>query len=283
LLRALAENDPGALMAQIAELHDLVPEYASVLDGLAALLQQVAVVQLAGVDCLDEDADLDALREFADAIGPEDVQLMYQIAVTGRRDIGLAPDPRIGFEMALLRMLCFRPAGTRPAQVAGGSGSKQPDARPSRRSGAGKRAPAKQPRRKKTLPPDADWASVVAALDLRGAVRQLAEHCALAERDDTRLTLALNKSESYLLTEQQQQRLVDALRECLGASVKVVFRMVDEAGETIASQAEDKNAQAMEAAKESIASDPQLQELVDLFGAEIETESIRPVENGNSG
>jgi len=40
------------------------------------------------------------------------VQLWYQMALTGRRDLAIAPSPRTGFEMSLLRMLAFRPAET---------------------------------------------------------------------------------------------------------------------------------------------------------------------------
>ena len=51
------------------------------------------------------------LERLAGALAPEDVQLFYQTAIIGRRDLPLAPDPRSGFEMTLLRMIAFRPAG----------------------------------------------------------------------------------------------------------------------------------------------------------------------------
>ena len=50
------------------------------------------------------------MTEIAKSITAEDAQLFYQVALNGKRDIGLAPDPRSGFEMILLRMLAFRPA-----------------------------------------------------------------------------------------------------------------------------------------------------------------------------
>src|SRR5581483_1161497 len=73
----------------------------------------------------DELYDPEVLTRLAKAIAPEDVQLFYQTAITGRRDLGLAPDPRSGFEMTLLRMIAFRPLGeaeqTRGGPSAGGS------------------------------------------------------------------------------------------------------------------------------------------------------------------
>jgi len=56
-------------------------------------------------------------RRLAAQFAPEDLQLLYQIAIMARRDLDFAPDARGGFEMALLRMLAFRPeqAGSVPA------------------------------------------------------------------------------------------------------------------------------------------------------------------------
>jgi DNA polymerase-3 subunit gamma/tau len=109
-------------------------------------------------------------------------------------------------------------------------------------------------------------------------VRQLAEHCALVERAENSMVLAVNKDGSFLLTEQQQEKLVEELRGHINESLKVEFRVVEDAGETIARQAVDESAQQLRAAKESIASDPALKELVDLFDAEIEADSIRPLD-----
>ena len=77
---------------------------------LAAFLQRVAIVQIVPEAAQqDEEFDASALARLAQAIAPEDVQLYYQIALGGRRDLAMAPDPRSGFEMTLLRMLAFRP------------------------------------------------------------------------------------------------------------------------------------------------------------------------------
>ncbi len=80
------------------------------LDELAEAMHRIALIQAAPGfrDPLRD--DWDSLVQRASRISPEDAQLYYQIAITGRRDLGLAPDPRTGLEMTLLRMLAFRPA-----------------------------------------------------------------------------------------------------------------------------------------------------------------------------
>ncbi len=74
------------------------------------LLQRIAIVQVVpAAASQDEEFDAPASTRLAASLSPEDVQLYYQIALGGRRDLSMAPDPRIGFEMTLLRMLAFRP------------------------------------------------------------------------------------------------------------------------------------------------------------------------------
>jgi DNA polymerase-3 subunit gamma/tau len=98
------------LLARVRELDRDAPDYDRALAELAAFLQRIAFVQIVpDAAHEDEEFDAEALTRLARAIAPEDVQLYYQIALGGRRDLAMAPEPRIGFEMSLLRMLAFRP------------------------------------------------------------------------------------------------------------------------------------------------------------------------------
>ncbi len=102
LLEAIAAGDAAGLFARVAELAEFAPDFGTVLDELAAHLHRIQLHQFLGGG-VEPDAAL------AGAFAPEQVQLLYQIAITGRRDLGMAPGPRAGFEMTLLRMLAFRP------------------------------------------------------------------------------------------------------------------------------------------------------------------------------
>jgi len=112
LLAALAAGDGAALMGEVKTLVGFAPDFAQVLDELAATLHRIQLRQLVpGLDKDDPDADDDRIdiAGLAAQLAPELVQLWYQMAIGGRRDLSLAPSPRSGFEMALLRMLAFRP------------------------------------------------------------------------------------------------------------------------------------------------------------------------------
>lgn len=120
LLDALADGDGDRLMATVETLAGFAPDWGNVLDALAEALHRIQVKQLVpGAVREDEGIDVAA---YAGRVRPEVVQLWYQMAVNGRRDLELAPAPRVGFEMSVLRMLAFRPEADAGAP-AGGQGA----------------------------------------------------------------------------------------------------------------------------------------------------------------
>ena len=120
LAHALAAQDRAALLAACADLATADVDYSDLLQRLAELWHEVAMCQ-SGVSGGAEDEDSAALaRTLAERLSAEQVQLFYQIAIIGNRDITLAPDMRIGFEMAMLRMLGLAPLVGRAAGHADG-------------------------------------------------------------------------------------------------------------------------------------------------------------------
>ncbi|MBS0421071.1 MAG: DNA polymerase III subunit gamma/tau [Proteobacteria bacterium] len=126
LAELLGAMNVPELLSCARSLEEFSPDYAQVLDELSSLFVRIAMKQAVSDFEGDELYDPEVLTRLAKAIAPEDVQLFYQTAITGRRDLGLAPDPRAGFEMTLLRMIAFRPLGeaeqTRGGPSAGGGG-----------------------------------------------------------------------------------------------------------------------------------------------------------------
>ncbi|MFZ5638922.1 MAG: DNA polymerase III subunit gamma/tau [Pseudomonadota bacterium] len=115
VLDALTAGDGAALLAEIAGLADFSPDWGGVLDAMAEALHRVQVRQL--VPAAEIEGDGVAIDAIAGSLRPEVVQLWYQMALQGRRDLAYAPSPRAGFEMTALRMLAFRPAEGGAAQV----------------------------------------------------------------------------------------------------------------------------------------------------------------------
>lgn len=109
LLSIVANKTVQKVMEFTAQLTQSGVDFIQILDDMMAALHQITILQNVAVEEGPEFAT-QALAKLAETISKEDIQLFYQIALTGKRDLPLAPTERIGFEMTLLRMMAFRPA-----------------------------------------------------------------------------------------------------------------------------------------------------------------------------
>ncbi len=254
LIDALARARRAALLAEVKELDRNAPDYDRALVDLAAFLQRIAIVQIVPEAApQDEEFDAESLTRLAQAISPEDVQLYYQIALGGRRDLAMAPEPRIGFEMTLLRMLAFRPDAAAiqavPARTASAAGT----AHAAAASGAAPAAVAPAvvapafmapvvvaaPAASSDAPParslvpnyiDANnWPAVVEAADLSGMVRQFALNCVPAGFEHDVLTFKLDQAAADRRTRAIEEKLVQGLSKYLGRDIRVHFETAQSA------------------------------------------------------
>ncbi|HSO84714.1 DNA polymerase III subunit gamma/tau [Thiocapsa sp.] len=113
LLDALAAGDGARVLAEVERVASLTPDFEELLRELIALLHRLALLQQVPETLAQDDPDAARLKALADRLPAEDLQLYYQVALTGQGDLPLAPDPRAGFEMVLLRALAFRPGANR--------------------------------------------------------------------------------------------------------------------------------------------------------------------------
>ena len=278
ILGLLASGDAPGILAAVHEIDEQFPDYARLLEDLATLLQRIAVYQVVGAANVDDETDEDELAAFASEISAEDVQLFYQIALIGRRDLHLAPDPKSGAEMTLLRMLAFQPGGTVRA-TASGEKSRNAPARPtppeSKANEPVKPAPvaAAEPWQ------DPDWSELIKVLEISGAGKLVANNCAFVKRQQNVLHLCLDGKSETLLTKSTEAALTRALSTHFGESLRLEIS-IGETESTTPIQEEARRADAQyEAARASIEADPNVKALKDMFGAEVNPDSIEPIQN----
>ena len=286
LLHALAAGDGRGLIASARELAEFAPDFAQILGEVLSVLRRVAIYQVLGAEAATLD-ESDAIRALASNISPEDCQLYYQLGLLGRRDLPLAPEPQIGFEMALLRMLAFKPEdspATMPAPRVPAAAASVPRSEPPK---------ATPPRTAALLRPEAvrttaeipapvlpsatassalDWTATVARLETTGLVRELARHCALQSFDGRVIELALTPQSENLRSERQVKGLETALRQVLQQEVVVRFAAPGSPPglTTPAQQLSAADAARQAAATRQIEEDPHIQSLQQQFGAIIE-------------
>ncbi|MBK1719981.1 DNA polymerase III subunit gamma/tau, partial [Thiocystis violacea] len=110
ILDALAASEGARVLAAVDRVAAMTPDFGELLRELIDRLHRLALIQQVPESLAPDDPDLSRLQGLARALPPEDIQLFYQVALTGQSDLPLAPDPRVGLEMVLLRALAFRPA-----------------------------------------------------------------------------------------------------------------------------------------------------------------------------
>ena len=111
LLTQVLQGDGTAVLQSIAQMAERSAEFSSALDELLALIHNVALYQISPESVSWKGVDSSSLKALADNVDADALQLLYQIAIIGKRDLDYAADPRSGFEMILIRMLAFIPEG----------------------------------------------------------------------------------------------------------------------------------------------------------------------------
>lgn len=312
MLDALAEGDGASLLQIVSALAEFSPDWNGVLDALAEALHRIQVRQLVpGVAVEADGIDADA---FAQRLRPEVVQLWYQMAVNGRRDLHLAPSTRAGFEMSVLRMLAFRPASA--GQVSGGATGLSETAGSAVKAAAASQvaaapmasaapvivasAPAveiKSPEpvaiKREQMPategpaPVAtstghaiatadDWLHFAAHSGMKGAARQLAENAAFVAAGEGVLKLSLDAGFDYLRSAKSLAELTATLAAKFGTAPSIVFDHALAESETLQQRSHRERNIRQSADEENFMNNPDVQRLIQQHGAKLVPDSIRP-------
>lgn len=238
MLTSLAQRDASALIKHVSEFAQRIPDLTTVVVALIECLQQIALVQLVPNSVDPQYAYGEQVVELSKQFSPEDIQLFYDMALKGRRDLPYAATARSGLEMILLRMLAFFPESTKPESI-------KPVA-----------APVHKPEMKKTVEVAAEvksapvntvatvapanvaaahvtpestpvvkakapvleltaenWNDITKYLPITEMTRVFAQHCIVIEAELNSVKLAVAPQHGVFLNKQQHLRIQDALKQ----------------------------------------------------------------------
>lgn len=286
IIHQIIQGDAQAILQSVRDISQYTPDFIGIIRELARLFHQIAILQVAP-NAIDDYAEKKPqILKLAEALSPQDVQLFYQIAIIGQRDLPLAPDLRIGLEMILLRMLAFKPNGF---QIS----TPHPDLKVATNSSptiasaptlATPPPKTEKPNLSATASPvthtdnaNLDWNTVVAQLELRGMTHQLAINCRLAGRENNTISLTLQPIHAKLHSEKTNERLLEALEKYFNSKLKLVITTGEGHEQTPAQMQMKAKQQRQKEAETTIETDTNVAQMVDLFGARIEPGSIKPV------
>ena len=313
MLDALATHDGASLLAIAEEMGVRSMSFSLALQDLSSLLQKIAAAQVVPESVLDDWPEAGEIRRLVSVFAREEIQLFYQIAITSRTDISLAPDEQTGFAMALLRMLAFRPAGsgdlsqkTLPASTPVVKSAPKPAPKPAMKTetksatqSATEPATKVAPEILKEAPkvpaaasavsssaaskgiPEAgrpNWHDLMRQLPLRGLVQQMAFQTDLQDWVDSTqgIKIIAVSSLPQLATADCVERLREVLATHFAKPVRleVIGGVVDQSVAKIDAQV---NQERRLNAEQQIAADPLIKELEKQFGAKVVSGSVRPL------
>ena len=273
LLNNVFNADAESVLNRVQTISEHNPDYDQLLSDLLSLLQEIAVLQITG-----DNANTD-LAAMAGAVDKEQVQLFYEIVSHGRRDLYLSPEPRMGFEMTLIRMLAFQPL--EPIPPGSVMIEKKPatdTATPVEKASHTTEKPAAENSvsAEHTLSTQ-DWQQMIDEMSLKGLVKELASHCVLKQQTENQIDLLIASDQEHLLNTNQKDKLEHAIRTQYGNGYKLSIAVQNAETETPAQQQNRIRAEQQRMAEHAIAEDPNISAMKQMFGAEVDESSIKPL------
>jgi DNA polymerase-3 subunit gamma/tau len=297
ILDCLIAKDGASLLAIANEMGERSMSFSLALQDLSSLLQKIASAQVVPESVLDDWPEAGEIRRLATQFTKEEAQLFYQITITSRPDLSLAPDEQTGFSMTLLRMLAFRPGGgagaatpsappvasVRPSSAA--PSMPAPAAKVSAPAAKAAVAPAAPAMKVATAPAAAssvdrpDWHSLMRQLPVKGMVQQLAFQTELQDWVDSAagVKATIVTPMPQLASDASIGRLADALTAYFGKPVKIVIEKGEVEGKTVAKVDAQIHQEKRMNAEQMIAADPFIQQLQKEFGATVVGGSVKPL------
>ncbi|MGV0963134.1 MAG: DNA polymerase III subunit gamma/tau [Polynucleobacter sp.] len=301
ILDSLIAKDGATLLAIANEMGERSMSFSLALADLSSLIQKIAAAQIVPESVLEDWPEAAEIRRLAGALTKEEAQLFYQISITSRPDLSLAPDEQTGFAMTLLRMLAFRPGNETPGRAGGStppvasaprsSAPANQTAAPARSAPAAS-APAPMAAKPAASAPPApapaatasaanrpDWHALMRQLPVKGLVQQLAFQTELQDWEDlpagVRATVVTPMPQ--LASEASVGRLADALSAHFGKPIKVLIEKGEVEGKTVAKVDAQIHQEKRQNAEQMIAQDPFIQQLEKEFGAKVVGGSVKPL------
>ena len=273
LLAHIARRDAKSMVREVEAIASRAISFELTLKELASLIAKLALVQTAGSMVLDG-LDADKTAALAAQFSADDVQLIYQIALLGRRDLHLAPDEQSGFTMTLLRMIAFLQT---PVSSNNTNPNKDELTQPKVPETARPIASLPiQPKPSNGIASIENWPQYVAAHNLSGMAGMLARQAEFVSFADGVLTLAVPEAQKHLADKRYIDKLKADLIADLGDSARITVKVGAVVGVSVAAVEARERSEAQTAAEDSIANDPFIKNLSEEFGATVDRAAIRP-------
>ena len=290
LTHAVIDQDGSKVIEIAKQMDERNLSFDAALNDLANLIQTISVAQAIPESLEASYLERDQVIALTKKISAEQLQLLYQITILGRRDLYLAPDEYAGFTMTLLRMLSFIPQDSVTSKtsvplrkdIATQAIKLEPVIKPSeialdspedeKKIEALNEVTNDEPKVTRSF--DGNWRGLVDQLKL-GLVKALAQQSELVSFKGNEMILSIADEHKHLLNETYQKKLELSLSEYFNQRIKLVI-LQKGANNSPLKQKQEERSTLMKDTEHAILQDQFVKSLLNEFNAEIIPSSIKP-------
>jgi len=285
LVSLVCERNAEKILLFIKELAHKGENLSNVLKDLTSLFHKISTAQIIN----DQKQTSPEILDLANRFTAQDLQLYYQIAINGQRDINLSPSEQIGLEMTLLRMITFHPNFKEgEKKTLNPSPTKTLKKNPSTGSPVDTSTPSKELNdisNKKVkhldIKTQEEWEEIITNLDFNGAAKMLVKNTVFKSLIKQNLTLTLSEEFINLHTTKTEESIKNALHK-LYPALEIMIEPGETNGSSLSQKEAINNEQIQKQTESQFLSDDGLKELQEVFKSQVDLKSIKSIKESDN-
>ena len=283
LAKLINNRDAEKILSFVKDLAHKGENLANALRDLTSIFHQISIAQI----IQDKNQISSEIADLANSFSAQDLQLYYQIAINGQKDMNLSPSEQIGLEMTLLRMIAFhpdyddgekknlKPTPNKKSKVIDTATPKEFPESPSNL-----RDPNKEIK-KLDIKNQKEWEDVIKTFDFNGAGKMLVKNTVFKSLENQTLVLTLSSDFLNLLTPKTEDSIRNGLHKQYPA-VELIFEPGETNGDSLSQKESVEREQKRKETESQFLSDDGLKELQEVFNSKVDLKSIKSIKESDN-
>ena len=290
LASLVINKDAGQVLSFIKELAHKGENLTNTLKDLTSLFHKIATSQ-----ALNDTKQVSSeINELSSIISAQDLQLYYQIAINGQKDMHHSPSEQIGLEMTLLRMIAFHPDEQVEKKTLKSAQSNPPANKEPPKEIIQDKPPIKEESPNKVdiksiqkienqlnIKSQDDWEEKITDLGFDGAAKMLVKNTVFVSLKDQNLSLTLSDDFINLLTQNTQSSIEKTLNKTY-PGITLVIEPGQTNGSSLSQKESVKSEEKRKQTENQFLSDDGLKELQEVFNSQVDLKSIKSIKESDN-
>ena len=283
LAKLINNRDAEKILSFVRDLAHKGENLANALRDLTSIFHQISIAQI----IQDKNQISSEIVDLANSFSAQDLQLYYQIAINGQKDMNLSPSEQIGLEMTLLRMIAFHPdyddrekKNLKPTPNKKSKVIDTATLKESPESSSNLRDPNEEIN-KLDIKNQKEWEDIIKTFDFNGAGKMLVKNTVFKSLENQTLVLTLSSDFLNLLTPKTEDSIRNGLHKQYPA-VELIFEPGETNGDSLSQKESVEREQKRKETESQFLSDDGLKELQEVFNSKVDLKSIKSIKESDN-